>query len=147
MSRLSPEHRCDHCRMRRTLCVCAVIPKMRISTRLIVLMHYREINLLTNTAKLAPVALEDAEIRIRGEIGRPMSGEGLVMPDRQSLFLFPSRDSVILTPELAASFGKPLTLIVPDGNWRQAKRVGRREPALAEVPHVKLPPGNSRIIG
>jgi DTW domain-containing protein YfiP len=137
----SQENRCEGCLLRRVLCVCDVIPKMSLSTRLIVLMHYRETHLSTNTAKLARVALEDSEIRIRGEKERPMSNEGLLTPDRQSLYLFPSKDALTLTPELVASFGKPITLIVPDGSWRQAKRVGRREPALASVPHVKLPQG------
>lgn len=104
-------------------------------------MHYRELHLLTNTAKLVRVALEDSEIRIRGRKESPMSDEGLVVPERQSLFLFPSQQAQVLTPELVASFGKPVTLIVPDGNWRQTKRVGRREPALAGVPHVKLAEG------
>jgi DTW domain-containing protein YfiP len=114
---------------------------MSLATRLIVLMHYRESFLTTNSAKLARVALENSEIRLRGEKGRPTPSDGLHSDERQSLFLFPSKEAAILTPELIASLGKPITLIVPDGTWRQAKRVGRREPALAQVPHVKLPPG------
>jgi DTW domain-containing protein YfiP len=104
-------------------------------------MHLRETHLTTNTAKLARIALQGSEIRIRGEKGKPMSDEGLVRPDRQSLYLFPSPEAATLTPDLIASYGKPITLIVPDGSWRQAKKVAKREPALASIPHVKLPPG------
>jgi DTW domain-containing protein YfiP len=123
------------------LCICEIIPRLKISTQLIVLMHLRETHLTTNTAKLARVALEDSEIRIRGEKGKPMSDQGILTPERQSLYLFPSQEAQVLTPELVRSLDKPITLIVPDGSWRQAKKVAKREPVLAQVPHVKLPPG------
>jgi DTW domain-containing protein YfiP len=32
-------------------------------------------------------------------------------------------------------------LIVPDGSWPQVRRAVRREPALARLPRVSLPPG------
>lgn len=137
----SPESRCEECQLRHVLCICDIIPKQKVSTKLIVLMHQRETNLTTNTAKLARLGLEGSEIRIRGVRDKPMSSEGLVTPDRQSLYLFPSQEAVTLTPELIASYGKPITLIVPDGSWRQAKKVAKREPALAGIPHVKLPQG------
>lgn len=137
----SLDNRCPSCQLRNALCICEIIPKLKVSTKLIVLMHLRETHLTTNTAKLARVALEDSEIRIRGQKGQPMSDAGLLTEGRQSLFLFPSKEAAVLTPELVASFGKPITLIVPDGSWRQAKKVGKREPALATIPHVKLPLG------
>jgi DTW domain-containing protein YfiP len=137
----SLENRCEGCQLRRVLCICEIIPKMAISTKVIVLMHLRETHLTTNTAKLVKVALEDSEIRLRGEKGKRMDDEGLISPERQSLFLFPSAEAQVLTRELVASFGKPVTLIVPDGSWRQAKKVAKREPALASIPQVKLPAG------
>ena len=36
---------------------------------------------------------------------------------------------------------KPVTLIVPDGNWAQAKKAFKREKALHAFPRVKLPLG------
>ncbi len=38
----------------------------------------------------------------------------------------------------------PVTLIVPDGSWRQASKMPRREPMLRDVPRVKLPPLSPR---
>lgn len=134
-------NRCAACNMRQVLCICGVIPKLNLQTRVVVLMHFREARLTTNSAKLAEIALNQSEIRIRGQLGQPMSNEGLLEPERQSLYLFPSPGALELNSELVAQFGKPVTLVVPDGSWRQAKRVGRREPALMEMPHVKLPPG------
>lgn len=137
--------RCATCQLRKVLCICDVIPKLDLKTHVIVLMHFRELSLTTNSAKLVHVALTHGEIRLRGQMGKPMNNEGLNTPERQSVYLFPSRDAVELNAELVSSFKKPVTLIIPDGSWRQAKRVGRREPALESIPHVKLPPGPPSI--
>jgi DTW domain-containing protein len=137
----SVANRCKSCQMRQVLCICQVIPKLNLQTRVVILMHFREARLTTNSAKLASVSLEQSEIRMRGQIGKPILPEGIISEQTQPLFLFPSTDSVELSPSFLSQFNKPFTLIVPDGSWRQAKRVGRREPILREVPHVKLPPG------
>jgi DTW domain-containing protein len=42
---------------------------------------------------------------------------------------------------------KPFTLIVPDGTWRQARRVRSRVPGLGDVPCVALPAGEPSIYG
>ena len=39
-----------------------------------------------------------------------------------------------------AGSARPITLIVPDGTWRQASKVRQRMPGLADVPCVSLPP-------
>lgn len=146
MGRSNSPDRCAECRMRTALCICELIPRIEVRTRLIVLMHANEIKTTTNTARLACRALQGSDLRIRGVPGQPMSEEGLVVHERQSLLLFPSGKSKELTPglleELKAKHGdRPITLIVPDGNWRQASKVARREPVVAEIPHVRLPLG------
>jgi hypothetical protein len=82
-------------------------------------------------------------IRLRGAKGNPMSEEGLVPEGTQPLLLYPSEDAVELNAETlpGLSQGKPITLIVPDGNWKQASKVGNRIEVLKGVPWVKLPPG------
>ncbi|MBC7692009.1 MAG: DTW domain-containing protein [Methylotenera sp.] len=133
--------RCATCGMTDVLCLCAVIPVLKTETRLIVLMHWRETKTTTNTARLATLALRNSELRIRGLEGESMSTDGLVDPDRQSLYLYPSDDARELTREYARSFGKPITLIVPDGSWKQASKVKSRISELDCVPCVKLPSG------
>ena len=36
---------------------------------------------------------------------------------------------------------RPVTLVVPDGSWTQARRVVRREPILSQARHVVPPAG------
>lgn len=131
--------RCTVCRMYWPLCLCSEIAPRSVSTRLIVVMHCREAQLTTNTAHLACLMLPNSEIRLRA--GRYEPARGLVHPDTSAALLFPSDDAVELTPELARSLPRPLTLFVPDGSWKQARKVHTREPELRSVLRVKLPPG------
>jgi DTW domain-containing protein YfiP len=54
-----------------------------------------------------------------------------------ALLLFPEGDVEVLDP--LRHRGR--TLVVPDGSWPQARRAVRREPALAALKRVALPPG------
>lgn len=137
--------------MRKELCICAEIALCRQSlqtkTRVIVLMHHREQPRTTNTARLAHLLLTDCEIRIRGLLDTPMDVTGIADPERQPLLLFPSGHARVLTPEYVSTIQKPITLIVPDGTWKQAGRVTRREPVLSSIPNVTLPEGRPSQYG
>lgn len=128
--------------MRKEICICEFIEACRLSieskTRIIILMHYREIYRTTNTARLAQLTLKDCDIRLRGLGDEPLVTEGIVDPDRQTLLLYPTADAQELTPEFVASIDKPVTLVVPDGTWGQAAKVAKRETFLRTVPRVKL---------
>ena len=137
---LSP-HRCPGCEIRKPLCFCAMIPRIALQTRVIILMHTCEEVLTTNTARLAAKALTNSEVRIHSRKDERMSSDGLVEPGRASLLLYPSPLSVELTPDFAARLSGPVNLIVPDANWRQTTKFVRREPCLVGIPHVRLPPG------
>jgi DTW domain-containing protein len=123
------------------LCVCTVLEPITLRTRVVVLTHQKEICKPTNTGRLVPLALVGGELRVRGREGAPMSTEGLVVPERRSLMLYPADGSKVLSSELVEADPRPITLIVPDGNWGQARKVTTREPALAEVERVRLPDG------
>ena len=133
--------RCPRCEIRKPLCYCEHIPSIELGTRLVVVMHHTEINLTSNTARLATHALSNSEIRVRGLIYQEVSAEGLIHTDRDTLLLYPSDDAVELTAEYVASLRRPVTLVVPDGTWRQARKTAQREAALRDLPRVKLPPG------
>jgi DTW domain-containing protein YfiP len=139
--RVGSKIRCPRCLMSGITCLCPILPRIETRTRVVVLMHCRETQTSTNTARIACLMLPNSEIRLRGVPGQPMSEEGLILEDREPLLLFPSPDSVELTPDLVSGFSKPPTLIVPDGSWRQCHKVPGRVPALKQARRVKLPPG------
>ena len=129
--------------MRREICICDHISACRQSleteTRIVIVMHHRELCRTTNTARLAQLALKDCEIRVRGLRDEPLVMDGVIDPNRHTLLLYPSADAEELTPDLIESIERPVTLIVPDGTWGQAAKVAKREACLRAIPHVKLP--------
>ncbi len=101
-------------------------------------MHHRESKLPTNTAQLAAQILPTCRIHLRGLTHQPLETHRFLSDLKHTLFLYPSDDSQELTPEIASRFGPDLTLIVPDGSWRQASKVAKREESLNQIPHVHL---------
>ena len=128
-------HRCHGCRLHRTLCMCALIPRIATRTRLLLIMHRFEDRKATNTGRLATQCLSNSAVLVRGHAGSP--SEPLYFgADTRPLLLFP-HDGALPLPSF--DDGPPVTLIVPDGNWRQASRVRKRVPGLEHIPCVALP--------
>lgn len=119
-------------------CVCDEIPRLSLRTRLVVVMHKREQHKTTATAPLALQALTSAELHLHGIPDAPLDLRPLHEEGRRVLVLFPSDDAVELRPP---DDGRDVTLVVPDGSWRQASKAVRRVPGLAEAQKVVLPPG------
>lgn len=140
MARNKSTNRCPRCQILRPLCLCGEIEIFDLSTRLLVLMHWRERKLSTNSALLAHLSLKNSEIRIRGEKGAPPE-EPLLPPGMNGALLFPSEDAAELSVSVVEKLPRPLTIIVPDGNWRQAKRIANRVAADPGMIRLKLPLG------
>ena len=133
--------RCAQCRLHVEQCLCDSVPRIAIDTRIVLVMHRRELSKPTNTGRLALLALEDCQLHIRGHQERP--ADLSVIPDagRRTWLLFPREDAVELSHELVAADPRPITLIVPDGTWGQARAAVRREPDLDAATAVLLSPG------
>lgn len=128
--------RCATCQMFAALCICELVPRLVTRTRLVLLVHYREARKPTNTGQLAARSVVGSRVEIVGDRARPLSVP-LVDPEERAVLLYPSDDAIPLTA--VAAEPEPVTLIVPDGNWRQAGKMGRRIPGLEAVRRVTLP--------
>lgn len=133
--------------MHEARCLCASIPRLETKAKVVVVMHCREWDKTTATAPLALAALPNSELHIHGARDQPIDVEHLLTEDRRLLILYPSEGAQPLTSEFIAGDPRPVTLIVPDGNWRQAARVARRIPALAASERVYLPEGRPTAWG
>jgi DTW domain-containing protein len=131
-SRRAP--RCPACWLATSLCLCATLPLLAVRTRLIVVMHHREAITSTNTGRLAARVLEGASVRVRGLPGAPPPDP---LPEGRRLALFPLPAARELVP--ADGAGERAVLLVPDGNWAQARRIARRDENLAGAEPVRLP--------
>lgn len=132
--------RCDRCVLHEELCICDLIPNLETRTRVVLLIHAQEIWKPSNTGRLANLCLPNSEIRLRGTPdGAPLSLDGLVDDTHETWLLTLSERSEEITPEMVSALTKPVRLLVPDGTWTQASRLGSKlARQLPEARHVKL---------
>jgi DTW domain-containing protein YfiP len=129
------ERRCPRCWLHRTLCLCALVPRVLTRTRLVLVAHQLEMRKPTNTGRLATLCLPNSAVVIRGAGANDPAAAW--REAAAPVLLFPHADAAPL--ERWRDHPVPLTLIVPDGTWRQAARARRRLPGLADVPCAALP--------
>ena len=132
-------HRCGNCRLTLTTCVCADAPRVDTRATIVLVMHFREWRRASNTGHFARLAMpERCHIRLHGLPHQPVNLDEFTN-DQPTLALYPGLGAKILTPELLQSLPGPPTLLVPDGNWTQARNMMRRIPAMAAALPVCLP--------
>ena len=119
--------------MHLTLCICDRTPRLATRTRLALLLHHREVGKPTNTGRLAASCMPNSVVSVFGARDH-VSRLPAVEPHEQPVLLYPADDAVPL-----AQYERPVVLFVPDGSWRQAHKMRRRIPGLAEIPCVTLP--------
>jgi len=168
--------RCAQCRLFRHHCLCGLLPRVETRTRVVVVLHQLEDHKTSNTGRLAHRCLPNSEIVFRGDPERarraylakrapPLEPDepdpgavaitrappaGPRWPDWTAhgdpVLLFPHPDAAPL--ERWRDHPRPLTLIVPDGTWRQGQRVRHRTPGLATIPCAAISrpePSNYRL--
>ena len=144
MTRRLRTDRCAACALPPPLCLCATLTRAPHRTPVRVIAHFKEVVRPSHSARLLPLLLTDAEVWVRGGLGddgalrTPRGNHPLdtLLPEG-ALLLFPEGEAEVV--DAARHAGRPL--IVPDGSWPQVRRAVRREPALARLPRVTLPPG------
>lgn len=114
-------------------------PRLPTNVRLVLVIHHRELKKPSNTGMVAVRSLENSEYHTVGLLNRPLDYSEVVQEGATNLMLFPGPDAKILTPELCQTFSRPIRLIVPDGNWGQGTRMGRRLLQQRNISCVTLP--------
>ena len=130
--------RCPVCDATRTLCMCAVLPRLDLRTKVSLVIHHRELSRSSNTGLLALRALVNSEVRIRGEGREALDLSDLLSPRYRTFLFYPSADSADLDRQLVCHDPRPIQLIVPDGTWRQARKIHSRHQELKHIPRVKI---------
>lgn len=119
-------------------CICAAIPRLVTRTQVVIIIHHREVQMPTNTGRLAHLCLVDSRLAVRGLEDDPLALEEAAPILGTPLLLHPTDDAVVLDERFRERTPPPYTLFVPDGSWRQASKVARREKSLASALRVKL---------
>ncbi len=128
--------RCEVCRINKPLCFCSHIPVIENKVEVIVVMHYSERWLTSNTAYFAKLVLRNSKIIERGNLDSPMTTEEFSKDGRTYLYLFPTEDSRPVE-EFEGNIEDAI-LVVPDGSWSKAKKFHKREQCLKTLPKYHL---------
>jgi DTW domain-containing protein YfiP len=128
----TPRAVCLRCRRPETVCYCAALPRIETTTRVVILQHPRERDMPIGTARMASLCLPQAELHVgvRWDSSAPLAA-ALANPARPPILLYPgpgARD-ILRDPPTG-----PVTLVVVDGTWSQAKTVVRDNPVLQALP-------------
>lgn len=130
--------RCERCLRPQSHCLCALVTVLPSKTRIVVLQHSDESRHALNTARLAVLGLENAELCI----GRQFDAAHWRVPGYRPYLLFPGENAQVLTPACEVSLPiEPCLLVVPDGTWRHARQLIAQHPELAVLPRLTLPEG------
>lgn len=115
-----------------TVCYCAALPRLETTTKVVILQHPREREMPIGTARMATLCLPQARLHVGVRWDESTALEqALGDPERPPILLYPGPDARDILREPPAG---PVTLIVVDGTWSQARRVVRDNPVLHALP-------------
>jgi DTW domain-containing protein len=140
-----PDERCETCGVSAAACLCEVVPRIEVRTKVCLVIHHRELSRSSNTGLLAIRALRNSEVRVRGEHRQALDLKDLLTAPYRSLLFYPCADAVELNQALVLQDSRPIQLLVPDGTWRQARKINSRHPELRDLPRVKISTPNNSI--
>lgn len=121
--------------MRQEWCICEAIPSLEMKTQLTLVVQKTELWKSTNTARLVALAIPATTLHVHGVKNEPVNLDGVVR-DGRTFLLFPDTSGQELTREFIQALPGPLHLVVPDGNWPQARKLSRHLPNLAALPRL-----------
>jgi DTW domain-containing protein len=129
---VTPRAVCERCRRPLTVCYCAKLTELPTQTRVVILQHPRERDKAIGTARMASLCLPGSEllVGVRWD-SHPGLLRALADPVRPAALLFPGPGAKDI---LTDGPSQPITLVVVDGTWSQAKNLVRDNPILKSLP-------------
>ncbi len=123
---------CPRCERPERVCYCAHLTSIATRTRVVLLQHPREEDTAIGTARMASLCLPNSELHVGVNFeGSPALRRALSDPERPAALLYPGEGAIdVLTHPPRG----PLTLVVVDGTWWQARKLVRTNPSLARLP-------------
>ena len=120
--------RCPRCAGTPEGCLCAAVRPLQTRTRFVMLQHLREVAKVSNTGRIAALALPNLETRVYGG-KEPAELSDLLRPG--TWLLFPGGTE-------APEGSRVDRLVVLDASWSQARKMVHRIPELRALPRVSL---------
>jgi len=137
---------CPRCERPVSVCYCAALTTLETRSRIVILQHPREQGMPIGTAHMATLCLPQASLHVgtawdESDVLERACGD----PERPPIFLYPGPGARDILQEPPPG---PVTLIVVDGTWSQARTLVRDNPRLAAIPRYAFrapEPSNYRI--
>lgn len=127
-----PRAVCPRCQRPVRVCYCEHLTSIDTRTRVVLLQHPREEDMAIGTARMASLCLPNSELHVGVDFQTsPELARALSDPERPAVLLYPSDDAVDV---LTAPPSGPVTLVVVDGTWWQARKLVRVNPVIAKLP-------------
>lgn len=137
-SELTPRAVCLRCRRPEVVCYCRHVTEVPTRTRVVILQHPRERDVPINTARIANLCLPSSELHVGVSFaGTRMLDALLADTERPPVLLYPGPGAIDIEAHPPEG---PVTLVVVDGTWWQARKVVQRNPALAALPRYAFRP-------
>lgn len=135
--RMSFYNRCERCRINADHCICKNLKDVKTKTFVTLITHQKEFFLPSNTGFIYDkVCGDQSEILIRGIKEKPLDLNTQLTFKAPPLILYPTEDASEVNDDWVVENPGPFHLIVPDGNWTQARKIVKRETKLNEIPAV-----------
>lgn len=99
------------------------------------MMHISEREKSTNTVRLLKLLVPQTNVIYHG--AKEIKA-ALPSTHRARYLLFPDDSAAELNESFAAQHPEGISLIVPDGNWHQARKMTHRHPELIKLPRVRV---------
>ncbi len=128
---------CPRCERPVSVCFCSAVSVLPTRTRVLLLQHPRESKVGIGTARLAHLALPSSTLRIGLDFSQDPVVQAALAPPAPSYVLFPRPDAI---PIAELPRDQPITLVVIDGTWWQARKLLKLNPAIAAMPAVAFTP-------
>lgn len=139
--------RCEQCWLGHKYCICAALAPMRAETSvdIVLLMHRDEILKPTNSGRLVAEVLPANCFAYTWHRAEPPQEllNLLACESRLCVLFFPAKDpdQSLFSPQIlqeGCTSYKKITIIVPDGTWREASRMASLSRYLHHLPRVNL---------
>lgn len=133
-----PRRECPRCGRPEVTCYCAHVERIATRTKLVVLQHPREEDKAVGTARMAALCVESAEVAVGVDFTHHARVRALLSdPARPAILLYPGPKSKDLAKEPPSG---PVTLVIVDGTWHQARSLTKHNPWLLELPQYAFEP-------
>lgn len=129
---------CENCHLLQKICICNLITPVATRNRVSLVITKGEFAKMTNTGRLAHLLLQNSQIKVFGLPEKPLIKEDFLQNGYRNLLLYPGSQNRF---ENFLQIEEPINLIVPDGNWGQAKKMVQKIAQLTPVTCVSLPLG------